>query len=336
MSSLSFSIISSQFSTYAGLPICIFGIIGNLLNIRILYPTRSNPSSFLLFISSFFNIIALSEGLLPRILAISFNIDASSTSMLWCKSRLFIAYSVTITSLTCLCFASIDRFFLSCRSVGWRNRSKLSTAKIAVIIATTVIFASNIPLLVFETIIDVKSATGNITQTCVIINSDLTIYINYILRPVLLGILPGTILSITGWLTYRHINSITGIQIRGTFQRSLTSMILLQIVAVFIPIIPFSTVAIYQLITSSVVKSSYRLAQEALALNITNIILYISYASNFYIYLMSSSSYRRDFLQFILFWYHRNYTNNRIGTMTREQFEMNTASITRQLPRPVN
>ncbi|CAF4224265.1 unnamed protein product [Adineta steineri] len=256
--------------------------------------------------------------------------------MLWCKSRLFIAYSVTITSLTCLCFASIDRFFLSCRSVGWRNRSKLSTAKIAVIIATTVIFASNIPLLVFETIIDVKSATGNLTQTCVIINADLTTYINYILRPVLLGILPGTILSITGWLTYRHINSIAGIQIRGTFQRSLTSMILLQIVAVFIPIIPFSTVAIYQLITSSVVKSSYRLAQEALALNVTNIILYVSYASNFYIYLMSSSSYRRDFLKLILFCYHRDYTNNRVGTMTREQHEMNTASITRQLPRPVN
>lgn len=333
MSSTSFSIISTQFSIYAGLPICIFGMIGNLINLRLLFSTRSNASSFLLLVSSFFNIIALSEGLLPRILAISFNIDPSSTSMLWCKSRLFITSCVTMSSFTCLCFASIDRFFASCRSVVWRNRSKLSTTKIATLISILVIFASNIPLLLFSTIIQVKTSIGSTTTVCAIINPDLVIYLNYILRPVLLGLLPCIILSTAGWLTYRNITSITGLQLRGTFQRSLTSMILLQIVTVVIPIIPFATINIYQVATSSIVKSSYRLAQEALAFNITNIILYISCASNFYVYLISASSYRRDFLQLVLFCYDRN---NRVGIITREQLEMNALSVTKRLPRSVN
>jgi hypothetical protein len=110
-------------------------------------------------------------------------------------------------------------------------------------------------------------------------------------------------------------------------------MILLQIVTVVIPIIPFATINIYQVATSSIVKSSYRLAQEALAFNITNIILYISCASNFYVYLISASSYRRDFLQLVLFCYDRN---NRVGIITREQLEMNALSVTKRLPRPVN
>ncbi len=40
------------------------------------------------------------------------------------------------------------------------------------------------------------------------------------------------VLSKTDWLTCRNITSITRVQLHGTFQRSLTSMILLQIVTV--------------------------------------------------------------------------------------------------------
>jgi hypothetical protein len=316
MSSTSFTTVSAQFSIYVGLPICIFGIIGNLINIRLLFPTRLNPSSFLLLVSSFFNIIALSESLLPRILGLSFNIDASPTNMVWCKGRYFVTYTATIASLTCLCFASIDRFFISCRSITWRNRSKLNTAKIAVLIATVVIMASNIPFLFFFTIIETKTRTGNISTACSLVNSGALTYVSYILRPVLLSILPGLILFITGWLTYRNIRSITGFQLRDAIQRSLTSMILLQIIVVIIPIIPFATINIYQVVTSSMTKSSYRLAQETLVANITNIILYVSYASNFYVYLISASSYRRDFLSFVLFYYPHNHSNNRVGTMT--------------------
>ncbi|CAF2913505.1 unnamed protein product [Rotaria sp. Silwood2] len=227
MSSTSFTITSTQFSIFAGLPIFIFGVIGNLINIGVLFSSLSNSCSFLLFIASFFNIIALSAGLLPRVLAIGFGIDPSLTNLICC----------------------------------------------------------------------------NTTTRCSSTNPGLVFYGNYFVRPVLLSILPGTILGISGWLTYRNITSITRIQIRSTFQRSFTSMILLQIFTVVIPIIPFATMNIYQVITSSMTKSSYRIAQETLVLDISNIILYISYASNFYVYLISASSYRRDFMRLVLFCY---------------------------------
>jgi len=96
-------------------------------------------------------------------------------------------------------------------------------------------------------------------------------------------------------------------------------MILLQIVVVVIPLIPFATINICEIVTSSVVKSSYRLAQETLVANISNIILYISYALNFYVYRISASCYRRDFLRLILFCYPQSHWNNRIAIITRER-----------------
>ncbi|UJR19842.1 hypothetical protein I4U23_022975 [Adineta vaga] len=246
----------------------------------------------------------------------SFGIDASSTSILWCKSRLFMSYIGSFGSVTCICFASIDRFLISCRNVKWRNRSKLSRARIAIAVATLIIVAHNIPYLLFYTIIESKTAAGNITTRCSVVNTDFVLYGNYIIRPVLLSILPGTILILTGSLTYRNLTSITVAHLRGTFQRSLTSMILLQIIVVIIPIIPFATINLYQTVTSSAVKTSDRIAQETLVSNITPF-------------------YRRDFIRFISCSYDQNQHTNRIGPGTRDQLEMNTVFIVKHLPRSV-
>ncbi|CAF0891682.1 unnamed protein product [Adineta steineri] len=333
MSTASFTFISSQFSIYVGFSIFTLGIFGNLINLRLLFPSRKNPSSFLLFISSFFNLIALSFGLLPRILSIGFATDASLTNLIWCKSRLFFSYNGTITSIICICFASIDRFFVSCRSVVWRNRSNLKTAKLAILITIPIILGINIPYLLFYTIVQTKTDAGNITRKCTTTNSGLILYGNYFVRPVLIGLLPSTILCITGCLIYRNINSIASIQLRGTFQRNLTSMVFIQTITFIIPVMPFATINIYQLLTSSIQKSSYRLAQEMLVSDTSNIVLYISYAANFYVYLISSSSYRRDFLQFILFCYNQNRSNNHVHPLPGVQFTLNQMSTIQQFPR---
>ncbi|CAF1138625.1 unnamed protein product [Adineta ricciae] len=318
MPSTTYSLASNLFSIYAGLPIFCLGTIGNLINLGVLFSARSIPCSFFLLISSFFNIITLSTGLLPRVLSIGFNIDASSTNIVWCKSRLFFSYIGSLTSITCICLASIDRYLMSCRAATRRNRSTLRASKIAVMVAVLMIIGMNIPYLVYFTIVETKTAAGSITKQCSLANSNIVQYGNYVLRPVFLSILPGTILISTGFFTYRNLTSITGVRLRGTFQRNLTSMILLQIFVVVIPIIPFATMNIYLAITSSMVKTSIQVAQETLASDIGNIILYVSYASNFYVYLISASSYRKNFVQLIMLHQVPKQWNNHIGIMTRE------------------
>ncbi|CAF0872487.1 unnamed protein product [Adineta steineri] len=335
MSTALFTSIDTYFSIYFGLPVFIFGFVGNIINICILFSTRSNSSSFLLLISSIFNLITLCFGLFARVLTLGFGVDPSPTNVIWCKSRLFLSYVGTLMALTTICFASIDRFLLTCRNVQWRKRSQLSTAKLAISIAILVVIGHNISYLIFYTIVEVKTTTGNISTKCSVMTSGFVLYANYFVRPVLLGVLPGTILIISGFLTYRNITSIAAVQLRGTFQRSLTKMILLQIIIIIIPITPSAIFNIYQNITSSVVKTSYRLALETLVSDMTNIFLYVSYACNFYVYIISSSCYRQDFLRFICC-SNENHLNNRVGTVTKERIEMNTGSTMRQLPRSTN
>ena len=208
---------------------------------------------------------------------------------------------------------------MSCRDVTWRNRSTLRASKIALMLAVLLIIGMNIPYLVYFTIVETKTASGNITKRCSLTNANFVLYGNYVLRPIFCSILPGTILMSTGFFTYRNITSITAVRLRGTFQRNLTSMILLQIFVVVIPIIPFATMNIYLTITSSVIKTAIQVAQETLASDIGNIVLYVSYASNFYVYLISASSYRKNFVQLIMLQQVPKQSNNPIGIMTREQ-----------------
>ena len=91
---------------------------------KLLFSTRTSPSLFVLFISSYFNLIALVTGLLSRILSTGFNIDPSSTNTIWYKIRVFSYFSAVTTSLTCIFFASIGRYESSPIYQRW-NRSKI-------------------------------------------------------------------------------------------------------------------------------------------------------------------------------------------------------------------
>ncbi|CAF0989810.1 unnamed protein product [Adineta ricciae] len=299
MSSTSLIFFGSQFCIYFGFIILKLGLIGNLSNLFVLFSTRTNPCSFLLWFASISNIITLLTGLLPRILSIGFSVDASSTSLTWCKSRWFLSYTSAFTSLTCICFASIDRYLVSCQYMQWHNRNKLKTAKLAILIATSVIMLTHIPFIVFYHIIQVNNSNDNVIYQCSGTNAAWTSYVNYFTRPMLGSIMPGTVLAVTGWRTYLNIKSRMLVHLGGTFQRGLTSMILLQSILIIIPVVPFSIIVIYQIATTSTNKTAYRLAQETMVFNIANILLYISYASNFYVYFFSAKSYRKELLRFV-------------------------------------
>ncbi|CAF1021544.1 unnamed protein product [Adineta ricciae] len=300
MASTSLIFIGSQFCIYSGFIILKLGLIGNLINLFVLFSTRTNPCSFLLWLASIFNIITLLAGLLPRILSIGFSVDASSTSLMWCKSRWFLSYTSAFTSLTCICFASIDRYLVSSQYIQWHHRSKLKTAKLAIVIATSVIMLIHIPFIAFYHIIQVNNSNGNVIyQQCFGTNTAWNSYVNYFTRPMLGSIMPGTVLAVTGWRTYLNIKLRMLVHPGGTFQRGLTTMILLQSILIIIPVVPFSIIIIYQIATTSTSKTAYRLAQETVVFNIANIFLYISYASNFYVYFFSAKSYRKELFRLV-------------------------------------
>jgi hypothetical protein len=110
--------------------IIVFGIIGNLLNIVIL--TRSvllkHACSYYFLALAFTDLFVSSFILTINYLAMGYQIDLSTTSLISCKLIRYVSNTSALLSTNFIVLASIDRY---CASSSNMNRRKFSSLKFA-------------------------------------------------------------------------------------------------------------------------------------------------------------------------------------------------------------
>lgn len=297
-------------AVYGGLPILVCGIGGNILNIVGLWRTRQNPCGFIFLVSSSVNCLVLFYGLLTRILSVGFSLDWSNNNLIWCKNRVAFTQTCFLISLTCICLGSIDRFFASCRQTKFRRFSRLSVAKWAVIITTSIWLGHSIPYFVYSSLIQSPS-TGS-TVCAVIRIPAFTFYQTYIILPIYLGLLPTMILIGTGLMTYYNTNTLQLHRQRQAIQRQLTLMMLIQIPIVVLSTLPFSMFSMYTILSTSTVKSEYRRNVETIMNNVLTLVFYIAFACQIFVFFISSPAFRKEIQHFLLFWKQKPMHQNQI------------------------
>ncbi|CAF1090775.1 unnamed protein product [Adineta steineri] len=122
---------------------------------------------------------------------------------------------------------------------------------------------------------------------CIMTN---TIYAQYRIYVATLGIvttIPITAISIFGFLTVCHMKTIGVTRTLSSLTRQTISMTLFQILAVLAFNGPYTAWQIYSVITTNVVKDSYRRAVEQLIASFAATYSYGPYASSFYCYCLS-------------------------------------------------
>lgn len=277
---------------YIGFPILVFGTLGNLLNIRLLWKNRRNPCACHFLASSFINCIVLWNGLFMRILSNGFQIDWSSTNSVWCKIHPALDQASFLMSLTCTCAASTDRFLASCRGEKLRKLSRLSIAIPTLILTILFWMSIFVPYGVYSNIVR-NPYTGS--AACLAIGSPTyaNFYI-YAVFPVSYGVMPSIILTITGLLTFKNTSSLQMGRQRQILQKQLTSMMLIQIPIILSTTLPFVAITEYVIFTAFVPKSANRLFIELLFSNIFSTTCYITFACPFFVFFASSTSFRED------------------------------------------
>ena len=276
---------------YLGILIYIFGFFGSLLNIRILYSNRNNPCTFLLIYSSIVDCFVLNVGLIPRILAVGFDIDPTLYNLIWCKIR---TYGVRISSLIplyTLCLMSIERLFVSCRTVRWRQLSNISFIHWATFFVSLAIIIEGLPFLILTQILQTSTSPVCTPMYNLIFSK----YASYFCIPALYGVLPLGIMITMSILIYYKLHTRTHLR---KAQRSLTIITFLRILFVIISCGPYASYFVYSAIVSVTVpvKSAGRIAAENFALDIVSVFLYITYSSSFFIYYFASPAYRRQLI----------------------------------------
>ncbi len=248
---LSNTFASQQVVIYLGFFIFTAGLIGGPLVLIVflsLQTFRRSSCAFYLTSMSIVNTLHLFTGLLTFIMINGFGINWTNMSLFYCKFRPFYTGLCTLTSFTCICLAIIDQFLATCSHPRWHQWNNIKIARYMVIGAVIVWILHQIPVLIYQNHI-ISSITG--TSSCVITNRVYYKYIYFFQLPVLMSIIPVTIMAIFGILAYRNVQQIAYRRVplvRRELDKQLTVMVLVQSFCDIVFVIPLIIQSVYSLI----------------------------------------------------------------------------------------
>ncbi|CAF4233673.1 unnamed protein product [Rotaria socialis] len=296
-------LISQYVSTTVGFVILFFGVVGNLLNILTLIKLgnhKHNTSSLYILVKSFFDLIVLFVGLFAVILNHGLSINSMSTNVVWCKARIPLIYINGFSSFTCLCLHSIDTFLATSNSAYWRRKSNVRTARILIIGFLFLWIGHELPYFFIQDTFNLR---------CVSTNGAYTQYSTYFIAFGLFAIIPVSIVSIFGYLSYRHVHSQLLEDTHRPLSRltkQMTSMALFQIINIVGFSIPNGIIQAYFLASANLNKDPHRQAQEQFVQLFFNVLLCGLYADSFYCYCIASKRYRKQVLDALKKFLKRN------------------------------
>ena len=293
--------ISQQLNIYCGLPMLVFGLLGCVWNILVFrhYSLRPISCCTYLLAGSVASIVQLLFGLVPRILADGFHVDRTVTDAVWCKLRNYTTHCASLMTLSCLVWATLDRFFSTCRQLKWRYLNSVYLARQICLWTLIVWMSATIPSLVYSRPIQITPTTRRCASSSWLWAKIALYFFNLCCY----GLFPWFFMSLFGYLTLRRVRRTSRRRVQPLaavtltrltrIERQLTSVLFLQMITCIFSSIPYCVQSIYESVTQAVTKSPFRQAQENLFLQIARLTFYINFISMFYIHYISSSIFRR-------------------------------------------
>ncbi|CAF4702066.1 unnamed protein product, partial [Rotaria sp. Silwood2] len=211
------------------------------------------------------------------------------TSVFWCKLKPFFTQSINLISLNIVCFAAIDQYLSTSYHPFLRQKSTIKLAKILTTIASIFWILHGTSVLF---LLEIQSKYG-----CNAYNQEFRNYVAYFYYLILVGALPITVSTFFSILAYQNVRRIVRCQMpirRRKLDQQLTAMILVRVGFLVIMILPYLLQRIYTVSTLTTNNSPISQAVLQLIAAITISLFNINCAGSFYIFLMSSTRFRRQ------------------------------------------
>jgi hypothetical protein len=253
-----------------GGPILItIGSISCILNLMVFTQStlRKNPCTICLIAVNIINFLYFYLGLLLTTLADGYNIDPSTSNIVFCRLRYYIALILACWQSSCLILASIDRVLITSHNAGTRKRSTRRLIFISMIGIGLFWMLVQIHTLIFMEILQF----GPGYFVCYYQPGVYTIVMTYH-SLIITGFLPPLLMAIFGFWTVRNVRGIrrvtrpsntvnTGNVAIGrphaiqSKDQQLIRMLLVDIIFFVICKCPAASFLVYQYITRYIEKS---------------------------------------------------------------------------------
>lgn len=279
----------TQFNRYTPMPVFVFGLVGNALNMAIFTrpSLRKNACSVYLLSATCANMNVLIFGLLVRSLVEGFDVDLIGASLILCRLRYVILHPSYVLSSWSVVLASLDRYCVSSRHARLRNLSRRSIACATVAIAVCFCLLLFGHILFLFGIEELSSGVYCYAQPGVY-----RIVYDFLLVGSFNAV-PPIFMLVIGIATVRNIYSRRA-RIDATRpvalprqlnrkDRQLVWLLLVQIAVTIVCTAPHAVLKLYLTFTVSESKSPFRLAIENLLAQITRQLVYINASTSFYL-----------------------------------------------------
>jgi hypothetical protein len=195
-------------------------------------------------------------------------------------------------------------------------------------------------MFVYYEIANASDQFGNITPQC---NSQKGIYRTFLgfWHMVMSSLCPSFLMLLFGCLTLKNVRQLRQLVQRAGENRAtrrtdsqLLRMLAAQVLVIIIATLPFCVNQLYISFTSSFTKSTLKIAQENLALQITAIVTYFAHTSSFYLYTLAGTIFRKEVLK--IFGQCRCRHQNRVHIKEGVQHPIPVLQMIQQVPIPNN
>lgn len=279
--------------------VLLIGLIGNVLSFFVFYEkdNRLNGISLLFRSASIFNIIVLIYGIGVSFYSINY-FNPEKSSSIFCKIRLYIRHILLMIVRTYIVLACFGSFCLTSSKYLYRSLFDLRHVKwyIGIVPFIWPLIAFHMPLF---THLNANQCRNQ---------SDYVFFFGIYFFTIV-GLIPVILMVLFIFLTKNNLRLINR-RIRPTlingnsiklknrdqqFIRMLLSLVIMYMITNFI----YPANVLYMSITDSTIKHQKRIQIESLILTITsNYILYINNISPFFLFFISSKSFRRTIYRF--------------------------------------
>lgn len=286
---------------YVLVPTYIFGNLGNGINL-ILFSQRNirsnNICAWYFICVSLANLFTFNTGCITRILSFLANFNLEITSIIFCKLRNYCIQSSAVLGRYFLCLISIERWMVTSKSERIRRMSTPKIAKRLIIIGvcTITIFNVHIPI-GFQ--ISNKRCYASLNPIYVLFFNIYNIIIIFV--PFIIMTLCSLLILNSIRKSHRIVAPVSPAPVNEAFQQRESQFIRLALIQSFsfiIFAIGYGIYNAYDFATSSIQKSSDRLAIEAFVSGVVVNCNYISSAVRSETSSKYSDSYNSCFFRF--------------------------------------
>jgi hypothetical protein len=275
--------------------IIILGIIGNSINIVVL--TRSvllkHACSYYFLALALNNLFVSIVVITTDFLSIGYEIDLSTISLFACKILRYASNTSALLSTSFIILASIDRY---CASSSNANRRKFNNIKFArwAIVFVICLFG----LLYINSLILFDLRKDNKLQ-CYIPSDTIYKEIYIIIQVSIFAIIAPCLMTLFGILTIYNTKQLRVLPTETTRYRrtenQLAAMLLIQVGTYVLRNLPICVIYVMRILPYTFVDKT----EFSFASIIFRMLNYLSYTTNFFLYVFSSRLYREELSRFM-------------------------------------